>query len=78
MKDPVTGDYFSMAPDLSFQFPMLEMCGVFKSRYIYDILYVYNCENPNSEIKVNSQKENSRIEGILRNLKPYQTLKNLY
>lgn len=77
MKDPTTGDYVSMAPDLSFMWPMLEMCGINKSRYIPDILYVYNRENPVSESRV-SQSEITRIEGILRSLTPYETLDKLY
>lgn len=77
LKDPLTGDYVSMAPDLSFQFPMLEMCGVDKSRYISEILYVYNRENPMQEAKTN-QLEINRIEQMLRGKKPYETLKNLY
>ena len=76
MKDPTTGDYVSMAPDLSFQFPMLEMCGTEKSRYIPDILYVYNRENPMSESKIR-QSEINRIEGLLRGLTPYETLDKL-
>jgi len=77
MKDPTTDNYVSMAPDLSFQFPMLEMCGVDKSRYIPDILYVYNRENPMNETKVN-QGEINRIEGLLRGLPSYETLNKLY
>lgn len=77
MKDPLTGDYVSYAPDLSFQFPMLEMCGVNKSRYIPDILYVYNRENPMNESK-HGQDEINRIENILRNKPVYQTLEKLY
>lgn len=78
MKDPLTKDFVSMAPDLSFQLPMLEMCGINKSRYIPDILYVYNKENPNNEIKLNKVEENDRIEKFLRNKKPYSTLEKLY
>lgn len=77
MKDPMTGDYVSMAPDLSFQFPMLEMCGENKSRYLSDILYVYNRENPMNESKI-SQAEIDRIEKMLRSKTPYQTLEKLY
>lgn len=77
MKDPTTGDYVSMAPDLSFQFPMLEMCGTDKSRYIPDILYVYNRENPMNESK-QGQEEINRIESLLRSLTPYETLDKLY
>ncbi len=77
MKDPATGDYVSMAPDLSFQFPMLEMCGETKSRYMPDILYVYNRENPMNESKI-SQAEIDRIENLLRSKTPYKTLEKLY
>lgn len=77
MKDPTTNDYVSMAPDLSFQFPMLEMCDVDKSKYIPDILYVYNRENPMNESKIN-QDEINRIEQMLRSKKPYETVKSLY
>jgi glycosyltransferase involved in cell wall biosynthesis len=77
MKDPNTGDYVSYAPDLSFQFPMLEMCGINKSRYIPDILYVYNRENPMNESK-QRQDEINRIENLLRNKASYPTLEKLY
>lgn len=77
MKDPTTGNYVSYAPDLSFQFPMLEMCGTDKSRYIPDILYVYNRENPNNESK-QGQDEINRIENLLRNKPSYATLDKLY
>jgi len=77
MKDPTTNDFVSMAPDLSFQFPMLEMCGTDKSVYVSDILYVYNTTNPLNECKVNPA-EIERIEAMLRAKKPYETLTELY
>jgi glycosyltransferase involved in cell wall biosynthesis len=77
MKDPTTGEYVSMAPDLSFQFPMLEMCGVDKSFYVSDALYVYNTTNPLNECKINPD-EIKRIELMLRGKKPYETLIDLY
>lgn len=77
MKDPNTEDYVSYAPDLSFQFPMLEMCGADKSRYIPDITYVYNRENPLNEAKQN-QSEINRIENMLRAKPVYETLEKLY
>jgi hypothetical protein len=77
MKDPTTGDFVSMAPDLSFQLPMLEMCGENKSIYIPEILYVYNTENPMNEHKINA-KEQERIANFLRSKEPYKSLKNLY
>ncbi len=76
LKDPKTGDYFENVCDLSFQFPMLEMCGVDKSRYIKDILYVYNRENPNSD-HLKDKQTAQNIENYLRGKKPYETLKEL-
>lgn len=75
-KDPETGNYVSYAPDLSFQFPMLEMCGVDKSVFVPEVLYIYNVENPNNESKQN-QSEISRIEKFLRSKDKYQTLYKL-
>ena len=76
LKDPLTGEYFSFAPDLSFQFPMLEMCGETRSTYVSDILYVYNVENPNNENK-QDLNEIQRIEKYLRSMVPYETLEKL-
>jgi hypothetical protein len=56
---------------------MLEMCGVEKSHYVSEILYVYNRENPMNETKIN-QTEIDRIERMLRAKTPYQTLNALY
>src|ERR1035437_1728115 len=77
MNDTKTKNYVSFAPDLSFQFPMLEMCPVDKSRYIPDILYVYNRETENNESKQN-QSEIDRIEKMLRNKTPYKTIESLW
>jgi len=43
MKDPTTGNYVSYAPDLSFQWPMLEMCGVDKAS-IFLIFFMFIIE----------------------------------
>jgi len=45
------GEFFRMAWDLSFMFPMLEMAS-HRSKYIKDILYVYNVQNPLNDHKV--------------------------
>lgn len=71
------GEFFSAAPDLTFQFPMLEMCGVNKSRYIPDILYIYNMSNPVSESRIMAENI-QRIESIIRSRHPYPTLESLY
>lgn len=76
LKDPKTQDYFSNVCDLSFQFPMLEMCGVDKSAFIPDILYVYNVENPLSDGK-KDRSEPNRMEAYIRNQTPYETIESL-
>lgn len=72
LKDEVTGDFVSMAPDLSFMWYMMELAGN-KIRFIPDELYVYNRANENNESKQN-QSEIDRIEKQLRARKPYKTL----
>ena len=46
-----TQDYVKAAWDLAFVFPMLEMCGQ-KAKYVNDIFYIYNRQNPLNEDKV--------------------------
>ena len=66
------GNFYPMAWDLSFMFPMLEMSGN-KSRYIDDIMYVYNLTNPINDHKVNHNLQ-QRLESEIRNKKPYKNL----
>ena len=68
-----SGEYWSVAGDLSFMFPMFEMSGEKHFRYIPEILYVYNESNPLNDHKVNLsvvQKTTSKIRGM----KPYKRL----
>lgn len=46
------GNFMAMAWDMTMMFPMLEMSGV-HSKFISDILYIYNLENPINDHKVN-------------------------
>lgn len=77
LKDSFTNNYFSMAPDLSFQLPMLEMCPSDKSVFINDILYVYNKENPLSEDKIDIQ-EQERIANLIKSKPSYNKINKLY
>ena len=43
------GEYWKAAPDHAFMFPLLEMAGADRIRYIHEMLYVYNNSNPLSE-----------------------------
>ena len=47
------GNYWSVAGDLSFMFPMFEMSGLEHYRFIPDINYIYNESNPLNDHKVN-------------------------
>jgi glycosyltransferase involved in cell wall biosynthesis len=67
------GKYWSVAGDLSFMFPMLEMSGENHFIYIPDVLYIYNESNPLNDHKVNMGKVSSTVN-IIRNKKPYNKL----
>ncbi|MBS0604953.1 MAG: glycosyltransferase family 2 protein [Verrucomicrobia bacterium] len=44
------GEFFRMAGDLAYMWPILEMAGI-HSRFIPDVLYVYNVDTPINDIK---------------------------
>jgi len=69
LKDDI-GNYWSVAGDLSFMFPMLEMSGENHFKYIPDVLYIYNESNPLNDHKVNMSKVSSTVN-IIRNKVPY-------
>lgn len=47
------GEYWSVAGDLAFMFPMFEMSGMEHYKFISEILYIYNESNPLNDHKVN-------------------------
>ncbi len=69
------GNFFPMAWDLSFMFPMLEMAGK-KSAFIEKVLYVYNRDNPINDDKVNNFLQIS-IEKYIREKEKYKELESL-
>jgi hypothetical protein len=74
LKD-VSGNYWSVAGDLSFMFPMLEMSGENHFKYIPDVLYIYNESNPLNDHKVNMGKVSSTVN-IIRNKQHYNLIQN--
>lgn len=64
------GQFFSMTWDFAIMFPMLEMARN-NSRYLSDILYTYNLENPINDHKVNGGLQQS-LDRYIRNLPMYQ------
>ena len=67
------GNYWNVAGDLSFMFPMLEMSGEKHFRFIPETLYTYNQSNPINDHKVNLSLVYSTVN-IIRNKPPYQPL----
>jgi hypothetical protein len=56
LRDPITQEYYSVTSDLALFYPMLEMAGS-KVRYIPEILYVYNIDNPLNDFKINQMEQ---------------------
>jgi len=51
------GNYYPMTWDLAFMYPMIEMAGLKRIKYIKDVLYTYNDLNP-----INDDKKNSELQ----------------
>lgn len=68
--------FFDVAWDLSFMLPMIEMCTNKHFKCIDRILYAYNIQNPISDFRINSDKQNN-CELYIRNLKPYEPIDKL-
>lgn len=71
----LNGDFFAMTYDQAIMHPMLELSR-FRSKYIPEILYVYNMETPYNDNKVNAALQ-VMIEKLIRSKKPYKPLKTV-
>jgi len=67
------GEYWRVTGDLAFMFPMLEMAGDEHYKFIEDITYVYNEQNPINDHKVDLGLVN-KIANKIRAMKPYKKL----
>jgi glycosyltransferase involved in cell wall biosynthesis len=67
------GEYWKVTGDLAFMFPMLEMAGDEHYKFIEDITYVYNEQNPINDHKVDLGLVNE-IANKIRNKKIYQKI----
>jgi glycosyltransferase involved in cell wall biosynthesis len=67
------GNYWQWSGDLCFMYPMLEMSGEEHYRFMEEINYMYNGENPISEHKVDMHMVTNHATRI-RNKKPYSKL----
>jgi glycosyltransferase involved in cell wall biosynthesis len=67
------GEYWSVAGDLAFMYPMIEMSGYNHYRFMDNINYIYNDQNPLNDHKVNMNLVNKTIQK-LRNKQKYKQL----
>lgn len=72
LKD-ASGNFYKMAWDLAFMFPMLEMAGS-RAKYVKEAVYCYNLVNPLNDHKVNHQLQ-MLLDNEIRNKKTYSRLK---
>jgi glycosyltransferase involved in cell wall biosynthesis/SAM-dependent methyltransferase len=68
------GDFYSMTWDFAIMFPMLEMAGP-HSKYISDILYIYNLENPINDHKINVGLQQA-LDREIRSKQKYQRVES--
>ena len=61
--------YYEMTYDQAIMLPLLEMASE-RSKYIPEVLYIYNKENPLNVDKIKAQKQ-SELAQTIRNKKPY-------
>lgn len=66
------GTFFAMTYDQAMMHPMLELSNG-RSKYIPEILYIYNMDNPINDHRVDGNLQ-LKIESIVRSAKPYDPL----
>lgn len=66
------GEFLAMTSDQAMMFPMLELSGG-RAKYISDLVYIYNMENPQNDNKVDPELQRA-IEKHVRSQQPYQPL----
>ena len=67
------GKFFKMSGDAAMMYPMVEMAGNERVKYLKEINYTYNDSNPINEYKVD-RPEQIRIDKYIRSKKPYNKL----
>jgi len=69
----VNGEYFRLLKDKATMYPMLEMAG-WKVKFIPEVLYIYNMENPLNDYSTADPAEFKRIDQILKQKPKYAVL----
>lgn len=68
--------FYSMAWDLAIMYPMVEMAG-YHTRFIPEILYIYNTANQINDSKVNLELQGT-LDSHIRNKQRYTPITNCY
>lgn len=71
--DPETGDFWERTGDLALFYPVIEQAGPLRCRFIPDILYIYNMQNPISDFRVDQPRQKAIAE-IIEARDPYPVL----
>lgn len=71
------GKFFPMTWDMAMMFPMIEMASQGHYRFIKEILYIYNVDNPLCDYRVDAQLQRD-VDAYIRSLPPYKALKKLF
>ncbi|MDB6081683.1 MAG: hypothetical protein JWO53_955 [Chlamydiia bacterium] len=71
------GHFFPIAGDLAFLFPMFEMAHENHSRFINDVLYIYNIQNPLNDFRLHSDAQGF-MELVIRERPQYKPLQKLF
>lgn len=68
------GNFYGTGWDLPIMFSACELAGPGRHKFVSDVLYIYNYENPINDAKVDLKAQQS-VEFEVRAKKPYQALK---
>ena len=71
LKNPTTNEYWRTAWDCAMMYPMLEMAGSERFKFIEQILYIYNRQNPLSDDIIHAT-EQTKTFNYIRTLKKYE------
>lgn len=71
------GKFFPMTWDMAFMFPMLEMSAKHHYKFIRDVLYIYNVQNPLNDYRVNAELQRE-LDAYVRNMPRYHALNRLF
>lgn len=58
------GDYYPMAWDMAIMYPLVEMCGLKRLKFIYEILCIYNNMNPLNDEAVDPELQRTLAREI--------------